>query len=348
MSFTPLVRRLAPVAGVLLVLLAFAPAAEATPRPAQADPSGISISPVGISDAYFTVVLAPGGVQTLTVELSNRGAAAADARTYPADVFTIVNGGFGARLRTDPSTSVTNWISYRPAEVHLAAGQAQQRSFTVTVPDDATPGEHLTSVVVEVEATAGNGPIALSQVSRQALPIVIDVPGRRAPALAIGDASQAVVGGRAVVSIGVTNPGNVRTHPAGRVVVTDDQGLEVGRSTVTMGTVFPGDDTTVEATLDRALPPGHYLVTATLSDAALGLTAERGDLSFDVTAEEAAAAEQKAEAEAEADGPAVAASGGLGIGVVAGLVGVALLIGGGVAAGVGAAGRRRRSDRQAV
>lgn len=346
MSFTPLVRRLAPVAGVLLVLLAFAPAAAATPRPAQADPSGIAISPVGISDAYFTVVLAPGGVQTLTVELSNRGADAADGRTYPADVFTIVNGGFGARLRTDPSTSVTTWISYPAAAVHLAAGQAQQRSFTVTVPEDATPGEHLTSVVVEGEATAGTGPVALSQVSRQALPIVIDVPGRRAPALALGDASQAVVGGRAVVSIGVTNTGNVRNHPAGHVVVTDDQGLEVGRSTVTMGTVFPGDGTTVEATLDRALPPGHYLVTATLSDAALGLTAERGDLSFDVTAEEAAAAEQKSEAEAER--PAPAASGGLGIGVVAALVGVALLIGAGVAAGVGAAGRRRRSDRQAV
>jgi len=53
---------------------------------------------------------------------------------------------------------------------------------------------------------------------------------------------------------------------------------------VQMGTVFPGDATTVEGTLATALPPGHYTVAADLSDATPGVAAQSVDFPINVAA----------------------------------------------------------------
>ena len=141
------------------------------------------------------------------------------------------------------------------------------------------------------------------------------------------------------------NTGNVRNHPSGRVVVTDDQGREVGHADVTMGTVYPADQTTVEATLSTALAPGHYRVTAALGDAALGISAQRDDLSIDVTTEAAVSTTSTVR---RSDGAAPAPSDGLSTGMVAALVGAALLVSAGATAGVSAGRRRRHRPRQAA
>jgi hypothetical protein len=53
---------------------------------------------------------------------------------YSADVYTIINGGFGARLRDTPQSGMTTSVDYATDVVALPAGKSIRRSFTVTFP----------------------------------------------------------------------------------------------------------------------------------------------------------------------------------------------------------------------
>jgi hypothetical protein len=219
------------------------------------------------------------------VALSNPGSTGAEADTYAANVYTIVNGGFGAGLQSQPESGVTTWLAYPARTVRLGPGRSEQLSFTVSVPKGTAPGEHVTSLVVQEQAQAKSaGAVALDQVTREALPIVIDVPGRLIPAMAIGTAVPSSFAGHTTIAVGMTNTGNLSLQPDARLVVTNANGRAVGTVAVKMGTVYPGDSTTVEGTLNTALAPGHYTVAADLSDSALGVAAQSGSLSVHVSA----------------------------------------------------------------
>src|ERR1700690_1119730 len=143
--------------------------------------------------------MAPGETRTFAVEIANDGDAALAARSYAADVYTIINGGFGARLRDAPRTGATNWLDSSTTVEDLQPGQGIRRAFAVSVPADAGPGEYITSLVLENDQPIrGTGPVPPNQILRQAVAVVAPVPGQRLPALAIGEASHTVVDGTSV------------------------------------------------------------------------------------------------------------------------------------------------------
>ena len=272
--------------------------------------------------------------------LSNPGGSAAQADTYAANVYTVVNGGFGAGLQGQAESGVTAWLSYPARVVSLGPGRSEQQSFTVSVPDGTAPGEHITSLVVQERGgTVHSVAIALRQVSRQALPIVIDVPGHLSAGVAIGTASPGNFDGRTTIAVGMTNTGNWRLHPEARLVVTNSKGSRVGTFAVKMGTVYPGDTTSVEGTLSTVLAPGHYTVAADLTDRAAGVTAQREDLAIDVVAPPHFIA---APDPTPIRAPLHQAVRGIPTTLIAGLVLAALLAGAGASA-AGARLRRRRA-----
>ncbi len=147
----------------------------------------LALRPIDQTGQFFDVTMHPGETRTLEVELANVGDAAIAVRTYAADVYTIINGGFGARLRDEPQTGTTLWLDYPTDVLQLPAGKGIRRTFTVAVPADAEPGEYITSLVLENdEPIRGSGDVALDQIVRQAIAVVVTVPGQRSPALAIG------------------------------------------------------------------------------------------------------------------------------------------------------------------
>jgi hypothetical protein len=312
-------------------------------RPAVAHAAaegGISIAPVGTTDPYFTLSLSPGAAADVTVELANAGAGRASGTLYPADVYTIVNGGFGARLRAEAPVAVGTWIAdARPSTIDLAPGEVLRRTFRVSVPTTATSGEHITSVVVEDQAKVKSGrALTLSQVSRRALPIVIDVPGARVVGLAIGDASVTTVARHTVIAVEVTNSGNVREHPAGNLIVTHPDG-HLTTLPVKMGTVYPGDTTTVTASFAGLLPAGRYTVSLELADAAVGVSVKKSDLPLVVhRGQRVVPSGGAAEAEISRAAP------GLPVGLIAGIA-IGLALAGGTLTALGV--RRRRHSAQA-
>jgi hypothetical protein len=257
------------------------------PRPTLAAdiPVRLALTPVGQAGSFFDLVMKPGETRSLKVDILNAGATGLAVRTYAADVYTIVNGGFGGRVRDEPQTGTTRWLDYRTGVLQLAARASVRRVFSVAVPADATPGEYITSLILENDQPiAGGGTVALDQIVRQAVAVVVTVPGPRSPALVIGEASYGLVASGSVVSVALTNSGNVRLKPIVTFSLFDALGTQVGQATVPMDTFYARTVTTIEVPLAAPLAPGAYTVRLTLDDAAQGARADRAGIAFVVTA----------------------------------------------------------------
>ena len=114
----------------------------------MADPGQIKLAllPVGQPGSYFDLTMRPGESRSFEITIANDGDSSIAARTYAADVYTIINGGFGARLRGEPETGMTSWLDYPTRVLQLAAGSRADSSFTVAVPAGTGPGEYITSL----------------------------------------------------------------------------------------------------------------------------------------------------------------------------------------------------------
>lgn len=280
-------RRAALVGRCCLVLAAAAagftagPVAAQTPPPSPAPKLGITA--VGQQKGFFELSMAPGERRELAVELVNRGDGPVTAVSYPAEVYTIVNGGFGARLRGEHSGGVSSWLRYSTDVLELGPGSGITRTFTVAVPPGTSPGEYIASVVIENrDPVKGSGAVALDQVVRQAVAVAITVPGPAQSGLGIGGARHVAVGGRSIVAVGVENTGKLRLRPAGELVVSDASGRALSRSRVTMDSFYAGTATQVEVPLDRLLEPGRYLVSLSLADPERGASAAKESIPLEV------------------------------------------------------------------
>lgn len=257
-----------------IALVSLCVLALSAPGAALAGESGFKLvlAPVGQAGPYFDLAMHPGDTARFEVDLANDGETDVAARTYATDVFTIINGGYGGRLRDAPQTGATTWLTYSTAVLELPPGGRVRRSFTVTVPVAAGPGEYISSLVVENNAPIrSDGGIAFDQIVRQAIAVVVTVPGPRAPELKLGDAHHEIVAGRSLVKIAVENSGNVRLKPAVEFVLRDATRTEISRASVQMDTFYAQTDTFVAMPLAALLAAGRYTVELTVTDALQGI-----------------------------------------------------------------------------
>jgi hypothetical protein len=267
-------RRRATTIRLTIAALAVAMSLTATGPALAADGARLGLTPVGQEGTYFELTLEPGETRRLEVEAANFGDAEVLARTYAADVYTIVNGGFGADLFGEEPTGTTTWLTYPTEEMTLGPRDARIIPFEVAVPDGTTPGEYLAALVIEnVEPIRGSGSVAIDQVNRSAIAVAIDVPGPRRPELRIGPVGHHVAGERSVVTFGIENPGNVHLKPAGSFRLLDAGRRELSAAELAMDSVYAGTSTVLEAPLADLLPAGDYCAELALSDPETGVTA---------------------------------------------------------------------------
>lgn len=230
-------------------------------------PIKLAIEPVGEQGSFFQRSLEPGGSAELIVDLANYGEAAVLARTFAADAYPLINGGFGARLRGEPVSGTTTWVDYPTEVVDIDPGRALRRTFTVTVPGDAHPGEYITSIVIENENPLASGEgVAFNQFVRAAVAIVVVVPGETEAALQLGDARHSFLDGRSVVAVAIDNVGDLLLRPAGSFTISTDAGATIDSRQVTMDSVYAHNSTWLEVVLDRSLAPGHYFANVDVTD----------------------------------------------------------------------------------
>lgn len=169
----------------------------------------------------------PGESMTDHLVVANYGDAEVEFALAAADGYFTDTGRFNMLASDQESSDGGTWIDL-PESVTVAAGSSQVVPFTVTVPEDATPGDHPAGVAASVTTTQ-DGSVGVE--SRVGFRVMTRVAGELAPALGIS-VDGAYTGevnpfeaGSVEVGYEVANMGNVRVSAQPEIVVSGPFGL---------------------------------------------------------------------------------------------------------------------------
>ncbi|GGO88165.1 COG1470 family protein [Wenjunlia tyrosinilytica] len=138
---------------------------------------------------YFYLEGDPGTVLKDKVSVSNLSSEPMTFRIYGADAYnTPRDGGFAVRGEQERQTGVGAWVA--PAKDRLTVPPRTRADipFTVTVPRDATPGDHPGALVaLDTEVDKAKGSVAIGVRRAVGARIHLRVGGPALPALAVED-----------------------------------------------------------------------------------------------------------------------------------------------------------------
>ncbi|MGI5501365.1 DUF916 domain-containing protein [Lentzea sp. CA-135723] len=244
-----------------LLLVGFAvPAHAAEPatfgvRPATAE------APDSRSD--FSYSATPGAVVKDFVAVSNVSAQPLKLRVYASDAFNTPEGGFDLLPSGRESTDLGKWVVADRPEVEVGPRSTVIVPFALTVPANATPGDHTAGLVASLttEATGTDGQrVAVEQ--RVGARIYLRVSGDLAPRLSIEGLTASYHGrwfgsGETKLSYVVRNTGNVRLGGKQKVWVETPWGSVVdGPALGDLPELLPGSTFRVSAVVPGVLPAG--------------------------------------------------------------------------------------------
>lgn len=273
------------VVGLLTMVMLFAPAMPtlafqntsstppATP-PIDAGPSFV-IRPIdGADGEYFTLEAEAGTTTELTVVLGNADDEPLKLLSYVNDAIPMTNGGFAIADPEVPATGPATWIDY-PSEIYQFAPQeGVERTFTVTIPDDARPGQYIAGISLQTaDPLAVEGSDLFNQIIRKTVAVFIVVPGEQSPAYDLGEPKIVPGAHRAQIMIPVNNTGNVLVKPQGELILRNQAGDTVLTAPIAMGSVYAGTTAPLSVSVPSSVPVGDYTLSMSLTDEQTGTTA---------------------------------------------------------------------------
>ncbi len=168
--------------------------------PAGGDVVSWGLSPAGVDAPdqrpYIAYEVAPGTVVYDHVAVLNIDDQPIDLALYSGDTLQGDDGGIGVRSQQEQNLDMGSWISFDEAGPVDVGPQVEGKGFgytvvpfTVTVPPDAQPGDHMGAVVASMTTVGqgGEGSPELAFEQRVALRIYLRVAGDLAPGLVIDD-----------------------------------------------------------------------------------------------------------------------------------------------------------------
>ncbi|MFJ2300350.1 WxL protein peptidoglycan domain-containing protein [Oerskovia paurometabola] len=258
------------LAGVVAALLSTTPAG-ALEAPDGAAPGSTPVT-WGVAPASaptFDLALDPGATITDELVVTNRGDVPLDLAVYAADAFTSPTGALDVLPAGATSVDLGAWITADVPRVAVGPGERVTVPFTLSVPANATPGDHTAAIVTSLVTGAGEGGVAVDR--RLGTRVLVRVAGDLAPSATVTAVHADYAGswnpvgtGDVQVSFTVTNTGNVRL--AGPLSATVAGG--VGSVVVPLGDLpelLPGDALTLTGTVSGVAPLGRLGASVTLA-----------------------------------------------------------------------------------
>lgn len=197
---------------------------DAPAAPAEGDSAitvGVATRPAGEDGrpdgrSRFSIVADPGQTVTDRVLVGNTGTARQDFTVYATDAFNDDAGEFSLLPTNATPTSVGSWIRFDDGSdrVTFALDPQEVRllTFTVAVPADATPGDHVGGVVASVLESGAQVTVD----RRVATSVFARVAGELQPQLSLTSYEASYEGdwwnpfsGQVRLRYTVSNPGNV-------------------------------------------------------------------------------------------------------------------------------------------
>ncbi|MEZ3160399.1 DUF916 domain-containing protein [Microbacterium sp. BWT-B31] len=198
----------------------------------------------------------PGRTVEDAIVIANHGDESVDLALYAADGYTTDSGGFDILTPGETSTAVGAWI--QPAEdlVTVEPGASVEVPFTLTVPENATPGDYAGGIVTSLAQPGDTQGLSVDR--RLGIRVALRVGGALAPALAVTDLHVAWDGGANPLAVGDARV-TYEIENTGNTIISAQQAVSVAGPF--------GWFRTDAAALDappQLLPGEHWTVTTTV------------------------------------------------------------------------------------
>ena len=208
----------------------------AAASPAAADEGDVSwgvrtaANDQGADRQNFGYDIDPGKSVADAFVVSNHDVLPLELALYGADGFTTEAGQLDVVTQDTESVALGAWIDFAADSVTVAAGQSVEVPFTVTVPENAEPGDYAGAVITSLgQPSAEQG---LSVDRRLGIRIHLRVGGALAPALTVAGMHVDYSGtlnpfgtGDATVSYTLENTGNARLTAGQKVSIAGAFGM---------------------------------------------------------------------------------------------------------------------------
>jgi len=247
----------------VLVAAGFVNAQSPTPEPTpQRTGSGISLAP-----ARLELEMKPGSETTVVVNLDYHSTT---ENSQPVRIVASLNDWTidrdgqvqFERANTLPN-SASSWLIYSPAETTVVPGNLHSIRVTVSVPKDATPGDHLSALIIEQRPDN----LKLNENRRQmviryrmAAVFYIKVPQLRRQG-SLESLRAELTGDQVVVTPLLKNSGNSVIRPLTSLKVTDSSGVAVAELPQKESLPLLGGAELIQPlVVETRLSPGTYSV----------------------------------------------------------------------------------------
>ncbi|SEG54679.1 protein of unknown function [Thermomonospora echinospora] len=218
-------------------------AAAGEPAPATGNGSW-SVGPANRSKAlaarpHFAIEAPPGATVKDAVRITNLTGEPITFQLYGADAYnTPRDAGFALRTVDEPRRDVGAWIALKAGTLKVPARTAREVPFTLKVPADATPGEHIGGIValnttIESVQESGGARVGVRRAvgARVYLRVTGPLnPGLRPENLTVTRTEPLMPflrQGRGTIRYSVVNTGNQRITPTARVWATGAFGRRI-------------------------------------------------------------------------------------------------------------------------
>ncbi|MFI6823147.1 WxL protein peptidoglycan domain-containing protein [Micromonospora sp. NPDC050187] len=271
--------------GAVPVPTAKAPEPSASTSPAPSAPSAVTwgVAPSSATEpngrAAFGYKLDPGATLTDHVAVTNHSTRPLTLNLYASDAFTTAQGGFDLLAGGRQPTDVGAWVRLTRSALTIPSTSRLVVPFTLTVPTNATPGDHAGGIVASLAATAADAQgnqVAVDH--RVGARIYLRVTGELQPALVVEElrvrhtgSRNPVVGGTLTATFTVRNTGNVRLTGRPTLGVAGPFGL--GRRTVdtpALPEILPGGELTTTVRMTGVPPLVRLSASAAVTPDAVG------------------------------------------------------------------------------
>ncbi|MGN6218622.1 MAG: WxL protein peptidoglycan domain-containing protein [Microbacterium sp.] len=178
----------------------------------------------GSDRTNYGYTIDPGGTVTDGIVVANHGQEPVDLKVYAADGFTSDDGALSLVVAGEESKAVGAWITPGQETLTLGPGETASIPFTVSIPDNATPGDYAGGIVTSL--TVPDAQTGVNVDRRLGIRVNLRVGGDLAPALAVENLSVSwngglnpFAGGDATVTYTLHNTGNaaISADPASTV-----------------------------------------------------------------------------------------------------------------------------------
>lgn len=172
----------------------------------------------------------PGETIDDAIIVANHDTAPLELDIYAADGFTTSSGQLDVATRDARAVGIGTWLLPAADRIVVQPGEAIEVPFTLTVPANATPGDHAGAILTALTRPDENEGITVDR--RLGIRIHLRVGGDLAPALEIDDLRVDYGGtlnpfgtGEATVTYTVRNAGNVRLSAGQTVALAGPFGM---------------------------------------------------------------------------------------------------------------------------